>query len=200
MSSPGVEHINKIIAMNIYGNQSKLLGIHARSSSYLFQTNGGNERARALPSSTSTVARRAPVEHVAVPEQIRVAPVEHSAAPGHTRAAISSQLRHWARLEQPFREPAAAPGQGRAAISSQLRLQAMLERLFRASCGSGPGSSGHFEQCAALGQARGRTSAGAVFSSQAGHESPELGGNHHTYLGPLYVPIDWAIEWAFNSH
>ena len=101
-------------------------------------------------------ARAAPVEHSAPPGwlerhpssilrfrgpgpgQTRAAPVEHSVAPGQTRAALF--------------EFSAAPGRARAAISSHLRLRGGLERPFRASCGSGAGSSGHFEPSAALGQ------------------------------------------------
>ena len=56
----------------------------------------------------------------------------------------------------PPQRKAADPGQARAAMSSQLRLQAKIERPFRASCGSGPGSTDHFEPPAFPGQARSR--------------------------------------------
>ena len=92
----------------------------------------------------SGVARAAPVGHSAVPGQTRAAPIEHSAAPGQTRSALF--------------EYSAAPGRARAAISSYLRLRGGLEQPFRAICGSGPGSSGHMQQIAAL-------------SGKAGHEA-----------------------------
>ena len=57
--------------------------------------------------------------------------------PGRLEQHFSSILRLRARLEQHF--------------SSILRLRGKLERPFRASCGSGAGSSGHFEPAAAPG-------------------------------------------------
>ena len=68
---------------------------------------------------------------------------EPSVAPEQARAAlfdsshVSSILQLRARLEQHF--------------SSILRLRGKLERPFRGSCGSGAGSSGHFEPSAAPG-------------------------------------------------
>ena len=140
-------------------------------------SNASNER------TSRQWARGELFEHAVAPEQARAAPVEHSALPRWLERHQSSILlfrsrseRHsssilrlrsrlgrpqssflrlrGSRLERPFREPAAAPGQARAAISSHLRLRARLEGPFRVSCGSGPGSSGHFEPTAAPGQAR----------------------------------------------
>ena len=90
-------------------------------------------------------ARAAPVEHSAVPGQTRAAPVEHSAASEQARSAISKH--------------SAAPGRARSAILSHLRLRGGLEQLFRASCGSGPGSSGHMQQIAAFLEPRHATNA-----------------------------------------
>ena len=112
-------------------------------------SNASNER------SSRQWARAALFEHAVAPEEAREALVKHSALPqwlgGHQSSIsqfwsrferhLSSILRLWGTLERPFREPAAAPGQARAVIS-------------RASCGSGPGSTGHFELAAAPGQAQ----------------------------------------------
>jgi len=111
-----------------------------------FCASGVARAAPVEPSAPPGQARAAPVEHSAAPEQTRAALFEYSAAPGPARAGISSHLRLRGKLEQHF--------------SSILRLRGRLERPFRASCGSGPGASGHFEAAAAPGQAR------AAISSQ----------------------------------
>ena len=125
-------------------------------------SNASNER------TSRQWARAALFEHAVAPEEARAAPVEHSALPrwleGHQSSIsrfrsrferhLSSILRLQGTLERPFRASCGAGPGSSGHFASQLRLRARLERPFRASCGSGPGSSGHFEPTAAPGQAR----------------------------------------------
>ena len=69
---------------------------------------------------------------------------------------LSSILRLRGTLERPFRASCGAGPGSSGHFASQLRLWARLEWPFRASCGSGPGSSSHFEQFVAPGQAQRR--------------------------------------------
>ena len=87
-------------------------------------SNASNER------TSRQWVRVALFEHAVAPEEARAAPVEHSALPRWRGGHQSSISRFRSRFERH--------------LSSILRLRATLKRLFRASCGAGPGSSGHF--------------------------------------------------------
>ena len=107
-----------------------------------------NERASRL------WARAALFKHAAAPGQARAAPVEHPAPPGWLELHPSSILRFRGRLERHLSSILRLRGKLDWHFSSFLRLRGGLERPFRAICGSGVGSSSHFELSAALGQAR----------------------------------------------
>ena len=125
-------------------------------------SNASNER------TSRQWVRAALFEHAVAPEEARAAPVEHSALPrwrgGHQSSIsrfrnrferhLSSILRLRGTLGRPFRASCGAGPGSSGHFASQLRLRARFERPFRASCGSGPGSTGHFEPFAAPGQAR----------------------------------------------
>ena len=99
-----------------------------------------NRRTRASKRTSRQWAREALFEHAVAPEQARAVLVELSALPRWLEGHQSSISQFRSRFERH--------------LSSILRLRGTLERPFRASCGAGPGSSGHFEPTAAPCQAR----------------------------------------------
>ena len=106
------------------------------------KNDAGNQRTRAriLRAAISNASnertsrqwtRTALFEHAVAPEKARAALVEHSALPRWLEGHQASISRFRSRFDRH--------------LSSILRLRGTLERPFRASCGAGPGSSGHFE-------------------------------------------------------
>ena len=84
----------------------------------------------------------------------RAAPVEHSAVPGWLERHPSSILLFRGRLERHPSSILLLRGRLDQHFSNILRLWGWLELPFRAVCGSGAGSSSHFEPAAAPEQAR----------------------------------------------